>query len=99
MTGDLLNLEIFLPHVGSEFALSSEENGAELATLALARADRSKWAANSERAFSLVFRGPALPALTQGMYWLRHPVLGSLCLFLVPISGDSQQREYEAVFN
>jgi hypothetical protein len=33
------------------------------------------------------------------MYWLRHPVLGSLCLFLVPISGDSQQREYEAVFN
>lgn len=48
--------------------------------------------------FSLVFRGPAEPALAQAIQPLRHPRLGTLALFLVPIGADGDGRRYEAVF-
>jgi hypothetical protein len=56
--------------------------------------------------FSLVFRGPATPALPQGTYRLTHPELGELAMFLVPLGpdprgdgpGDAQGMRYEAVF-
>lgn len=49
--------------------------------------------------FSLVLRGPATPLLPQATYRLRHPRLGQIELFLVPISRDAQAARYEATFN
>ncbi len=55
-----------------------------------------------ESSFSLIFRGPREMALSQNTYKLKHPVLGELQIFLVPVgqlSKDSAGRDYEAVFN
>jgi hypothetical protein len=49
--------------------------------------------------FSLVLRGPREPALPQATYALRHPRLGTIELFLVPIGQDAQGLRYEALFN
>ena len=48
--------------------------------------------------YSLVFRGPAESVLEQGIVPLRHPELGEIAIFLVPIGPDSQGMRYEAVF-
>ncbi|HVT12555.1 MAG TPA: hypothetical protein VHE55_09825 [Fimbriimonadaceae bacterium] len=60
----------------------------------------SKWVkADGDRGFSICFEGPPTPELDQHIYYLSHPRLGEISLFLVPISGDATKREYEAVFN
>jgi hypothetical protein len=45
-----------------------------------------------------MFRGPTGPILPQRIYRLRHPVMGELDLFLVPIGPDGEGMRYEAVF-
>ena len=49
--------------------------------------------------FSLVLAGPHAPTLPQGIYRVRHPALGLVDLFLVPISRDAETTCYEVVFN
>lgn len=49
--------------------------------------------------FSLVLRGPPTPVLPQATYAVRHPRLGSIELFLVPLSQDAQATRYEVLFN
>jgi len=56
------------------------------------------------QAFSLLFAGPAHPALEQGLYSLRKLAESraepeALEIFLVPIAADAQSRHYEAIFN
>jgi hypothetical protein len=66
-------------------------------TLSAARAQELR-----ESSFSLVFRGPHEIALSQNTYKLKHPVLGELQVFLVPVGQVSKVaawRDYEAVFN
>jgi hypothetical protein len=45
--------------------------------------------------FSLVFEGGATPPLPQGIYAVQHDDLGTIEIFLVPISAD----RYEAIFS
>jgi hypothetical protein len=55
-----------------------------------------------EESFSLIFRGPADWPLVQRAHNLKHPKLGTIELFLVPIGKverDAVTRLYEAVFN
>jgi hypothetical protein len=51
--------------------------------------------------FSLVFRGPNNPLLSQQIYPVEHPVLGTLGIFLVPLGpeGDPKGLHYQAIFN
>src|SRR4051812_43655213 len=49
--------------------------------------------------FSVILRGPRLPALPQGIYSIDHPRRGPVDLFLVPIAEDAHGRRYEATFN
>lgn len=48
---------------------------------------------------TLVFRGPADPALEQGTVQMSHPDLGEFPIFVVPVGEDERGREYEAVFS
>ena len=52
-----------------------------------------------EHPFSLMLRGPRTPVLPQAIYPLRHPRLGLIELFLVPVGQDAQATRYQAVFN
>jgi hypothetical protein len=49
--------------------------------------------------FSLTFRGPRRQLLPQGIHTLESPRMGALQLFLVPIRGDAESVDYEAIFN
>jgi hypothetical protein len=49
-------------------------------------------------AFSLTFRSPPGPFLPQAIHPLRHPALGVLELFLVPLGPKDGGNSYEAVF-
>ncbi len=49
--------------------------------------------------FSLFFHGPAERVLPQGTYEIRHDVLGSLAILIVPIVGSNAERiVYQACF-
>ncbi|WP_183092709.1 DUF6916 family protein [Nocardioides stalactiti] len=50
------------------------------------------------RQFSLVFRGPTDPQLSQGTWELDHDAINDLALFLVPLGPDTDGPRYEAVF-
>lgn len=97
---DEVTAETFAPFVGSEFKVAFEESGEAVTSLALAESVPSRLSGIGLRQpFSLFFEGRPEAALDQGTYWLSHPVLGELFLFIVPISADSQARRYQAVFN
>jgi hypothetical protein len=51
------------------------------------------------RTFSLLFRGPHGRHLPQRIYHLEHDRLGTLELFLVPLTPDARGTLFEAVFN
>ncbi|MCK7594966.1 DUF6916 family protein [Pseudomarimonas salicorniae] len=49
--------------------------------------------------FSAILSAPDGARLGQGMYTLRHPGLGDLALFLVPVGPQADGPGYEVVFN
>lgn len=49
-------------------------------------------------AFSLIFRETGGSYLPQRTYAIKHPTLGWLDLFLVPIGPDQAGMRYQAVF-
>ena len=49
--------------------------------------------------FSIFFKGPVKPLLTQNTYSMSHDAMGTLDLFIVPIKPEGEGSRYEAVFN
>ena len=97
---DTLILETFAPHLGTAFAVTLSSG--EMLQLSL---DELKplghGVPGGREPFALLFRHPHLPRhahLPQRTYQLHHTVLGSLDLFLVPLSPDVQGMRYEAIF-
>jgi hypothetical protein len=90
-----LTHETFAARIGEPFAITEPaalELSLEQANLAGAAHDPAR------RPFSLVFRGPPRPLLAQRTYRLEHAALGTLEIFIVPISCDAGGARYEAVF-
>ena len=48
--------------------------------------------------FSLIFRGPKLPVLSQAIYRFAHPRFESLDMFIVPVGPDMDAMQYQAIF-
>lgn len=98
-----MELSLFQARLGQSYELSDTAAPIKL-TLQQAQALCAAAGPGPGQAFSLLFAGPASPALEQGLYRLRS-VPGSaaeaelLELFLVPIAADAQSRQYEAIFN
>jgi len=55
--------------------------------------------ADARTPFSLVFRGPAEPVVSQGIRPLEHDELGTLEIFIVPIALEQDGLRYQAVFS
>ncbi|WP_134740194.1 hypothetical protein [Nocardioides sp. 503] len=94
----------FATHVGETFHVTQSAVSGSVLSLLLVDAAVGTEAGGpgpegQERLqFSLVFGGPAAPALPQGSYALAHEELGELELFLVPIGADADGVRYEAAF-
>ncbi len=81
--------------VGDEFTTADEDF---VLRLRQAESFGSRVDPQSGRPFSCIFKGPDEPVLAQGIVDLRHPRLGSLSIFLVPIGPAADGMQYEAVF-
>lgn len=98
-----LTCDVFVAHVGEQFDVTPHPGAAPLSML-LTEATEStepggRGPDGQERLqFSLVFRGPVEPVLSQGTFRLSHATLGDLALFLVPIGRDDGGVRYEAAF-
>ncbi|MGJ4728828.1 DUF6916 family protein [Luteimonas sp. SDU101] len=95
---ELLHLEHFSGCLGETFA--AQLNGME-ASFVLVEAQplpgRAKDAMRA--AFSLVFLNASPVLLPQQIYPMRHPRLGELGVFLVPVAQNRDGFLYQAVFN
>ena len=101
---DRTNAAIFEEHLGSAFRIVPG-SGALPRLVHLTRVTRLQTIAQTNPtafeptpAFSLIFRGPAGPALVQGTYQVEHPQIGVFPLFLVPIGPNRAEACYEAIF-
>ena len=98
-----LTHDLFAPHVGDSFAVAGGPGGEDV-VLVLTDTWESQEAGGpgpdgqSRRQFSLFFSGPVEALLPQGTYVLRHPELGELDLFLVPLGPGDDGMRYEAAF-
>ena len=92
----------FADRVGEEFRVRApEEHGL---TLVLSAVEAGTQAGGTRpdgavrQQFSLFFRGPPAPQLSQGTWELDHDGMGQLALFLVPLAPEGEGARYEAAF-
>ncbi len=104
MSKELLDLRTvtpatFEPHV--ETAFDTDAGTDEAAALTLASVTRFPERPGATRVdpFALLFVGPEVPSLSQGIHRLAHPKLGAMEIFLVPVGPHGDGLGYEAVFN
>ncbi len=87
----------FRPHVNTAFTVRSTE-GLPV-RLVLAQVIDGPLTAGLEQ-FSLIFHGPADPAISHATYAFDHQALGAFDLFIGPVGGSNPRRTvYEACFS
>ena len=94
---DLLTLEHFAPCVNDTFEASLDGMSVPF-VLVEARALASTTSA-ARAPFSLLFRNGSAFLFPQQIYPMRHPRLGEVGIFLVPIAQERAGFLYQAVFN
>ncbi|MBT9314090.1 DUF6916 family protein [Leptothoe spongobia] len=93
-----LTLSDFSPVVGSSFQVRTElDVSLQLELLEAVELGAASGARSSS--FSLLFKGANDIILSQRIYPMRHPDLGELSIFLVPVSREADGMRYEAIFN
>ncbi|MDQ3145892.1 MAG: hypothetical protein M3R01_02970 [Actinomycetota bacterium] len=96
--------ETFAEHLGDAFEATPTDG--EPLRLVLSRCEKTPygsaegWKGTLRRVpFSLVFHAPRDRLVPQQTWSLRHPALGELALFLVPLGPDDDGMRYEAVIS
>lgn len=99
-----LTSEAFTEHLGDTFEATPTEG--EPVRLVLSRCEETPygssagWEQTLRRVpFSLMFHAPRDRLVPQQTWSLRHPALGELALFLVPLGPDEEGMRYEAVIS
>jgi hypothetical protein len=90
-----LALDDFTAHLGADFEMQTSEG---TVPLKLAKAEPVGASGREGGAFSLLFAAPAGTALPQAIYPVRHPSLGTIEIFLVPIGPLAGGNGYQAIF-
>jgi hypothetical protein len=89
----------FTPHVGAIFTLRTDDGGELSLTLAeVRRLGQSGVLGQGRSPFALEFDGPPDVPLSQRIYALTQPEMGTLEIFLVPVGANADKRMYEAIF-
>jgi len=96
-TVDLAKLHVddFTPHQDAEFEMQTAEG---VVALKLAKVEPAGNSGRPGGAFSLLFATPKGAWLPQAIYPVRHPALGAVEIFLVPIGLLGDGNGYQAVF-
>ncbi len=95
-----LGPSFFEPVVGTRLELVDEPSGLVASALELKSVDPlPSTVQGREQPFSILLEGDCDPRIPQGTYLFRHPALGDLPLFIVPIRERNGVRQYEAIFN
>jgi hypothetical protein len=90
-----LHIDDFTPHQDAVFEMHAADRVVALKLI------KTELAGNSGRAggaFSLLFAGPKGQWLPQAVYPVRHPALGKIDIFLVPIGPLEGGNGYQAIF-
>jgi len=95
---DLLSLEHFGGYVNETFSAQMQGMDAPF-VLVEARALPARGTDATRAPFSLVFRNTSPLLFPQQIYRMRHPGLGALDIFLVPVAQDRDGFLYQAIFN
>ena len=95
---DLLTLEHFSGCVNETFIASLNEGEIEF-VLVEARALPTRIPNAMRAPFSLLFRNIAVFLFPQQIYQMRHPSIGEVGIFLVPIAREREGFLYQATFN
>jgi hypothetical protein len=90
-----LKLDDFAAHLDAVFEMQVADGVLPLKLVEAVAGGHSKRAGG---AFSLVFVAAAGPWLPQAIYPIKHPTLGMLEIFLVPIGPVSGGNGYQAIF-
>ena len=100
MPTPLLTVDMFGDKVGQTFALDGSQPLPIELTLTEAKAlPKYNLPGGLREPFSLLFTTTGSFIMPQQIYILRHPVLGSVSIFLVPIGKDGDTVTYQAIFN
>jgi hypothetical protein len=94
----LLSLEQFAACVNETF-VAALNDGTVNFTLVEARPLPTRARDAARAPFSLLFLNTAPVLFPQQIYAMRHPRLGDIGIFLVPIAQNRDGFVYEAVFN
>ena len=95
-----IKLEDFEPCLGQGFLVKPEgANSLELELAQVKPLGSTDPAAGARQSFSLLFRGPLEPLLSQQVYRMENVAIGELLLFLVPIGPDENGMLYDVTFN
>ena len=95
---NLLTLEHFAAHVNETF-FSLRDGNAPFVLIKAQPLVASTLQGMLRAPFSLLFRNDLPIMFTQKIYQLKHPSIGEICIFLVPIARDREGFLYQAVFN
>lgn len=90
-----LHIDDFRPHQDAEFEMQAADR---VVTLKLAKIEPVGNSGRPGGAFSLLFAGPKGAWLPQAIYPVRHPALGVMEIFLVPIGPLADGNGYQAIF-
>src|SRR5436305_68203 len=93
-TADIAALKIddFRPHLEAVFEMKAEGG---VVPLKLAKVDASGDSGRAGGAFSLIFIAPKGPFLPQAIYPIKHPALGVMEIFLVPVGQTQGGNGYQ----
>ena len=97
-TVDLAKLHIddFRPHQDAAFEMQAERD--RIVPLKLAKIEPAGNSGRPGGAFSLLFAAPKGAWLQQAIYPVRHPALGVMEIFLVPVGPLADGNGYQAIF-
>lgn len=86
----------FLAAVGEDF--DADDGTGPAVTLTLVSCS-DELRSGGYSSYSLGFRAPGTEIRPQSTFTLRHPILGTFAIFLVPTATDAAGTEYTAHFN